>query len=161
MGPRLKLPPYVHGFIDRHGKPRFYFRRPGFKRSPLPGLPYSTEFMAAYERAKGGGRLEVGAARTRPGTVAATITGYFGSLDFANLAESTRITRRRILERFRAEHGDKGIASLERRHIVTMMDAKAKTPGSALNFLTALRAILRYAVAIGLRDNDPTVGIRN
>jgi integrase len=117
--------------------------------------------MAAYERAKGGGRLEVGAARTRPGTVAATITGYFGSLDFANLAESTRITRRRILERFRAEHGDKGIASLERRHIVTMMDAKAKTPGSALNFLTALRAILRYAVAIGLRDNDPTVGIRN
>jgi hypothetical protein len=26
MGPRLKLPKYVRGFQDRHGKPRFYFR---------------------------------------------------------------------------------------------------------------------------------------
>ena len=37
MGPRMKLPSYVHAFIDRHGKPRFYFRRAGFKKTPLPG----------------------------------------------------------------------------------------------------------------------------
>ena len=49
MGPRMKLPRYVHGFVDRHGKPRFYFRRPGFESVPLPGLPYSPEFMRAYE----------------------------------------------------------------------------------------------------------------
>jgi len=37
MGPHLmrRPPKYVHGFIDRHGKPRFYFRRPGFKQLPL------------------------------------------------------------------------------------------------------------------------------
>ena len=35
MGPRLKLPKYVHGFVDRHGKPRFYFRRPGFETKRL------------------------------------------------------------------------------------------------------------------------------
>jgi hypothetical protein len=51
MGPRLKLPRYIHAFIDRHGKPRFYFRRSGFKRVPLPGLPWSPEFMAALELA--------------------------------------------------------------------------------------------------------------
>ena len=48
MGPRLKLPKYVHGFLDRHGVPRFYYRRPGFAAVKLPGLPYPPEFMASY-----------------------------------------------------------------------------------------------------------------
>jgi hypothetical protein len=38
VGPRMKLPRYVHGFVDRHGKPRFYFRHPGFESVPLPGV---------------------------------------------------------------------------------------------------------------------------
>jgi hypothetical protein len=51
MGPRMKLPPYVHAFIDRTGRPRFYFRRRGFKQVALPGLPHSTKFMDAYRAA--------------------------------------------------------------------------------------------------------------
>jgi hypothetical protein len=43
---KLKLP-YVLGFVDRHGKPRYYFRRAGHKRVALPGLPWSPEFTAA------------------------------------------------------------------------------------------------------------------
>ena len=39
---------YVNDYVDRTGKPRFYFRRRG-KRTPLPGLPGSEEFMAAYQ----------------------------------------------------------------------------------------------------------------
>src|SRR5262245_23627189 len=66
MGPHLmKRPPkYVHGFIDRHGKPRFYFRRAGFKKEPLPGLPWSGQFMGAYEQAMAGqpASLDVGQA---------------------------------------------------------------------------------------------------
>jgi hypothetical protein len=74
MGPRLRLPRYVHAFVDRHGKARFYFRRTGFKQHPLPGLPYSPEFMTAYEAACGGEtapRAEIGIRRSKPGTVAA------------------------------------------------------------------------------------------
>jgi len=120
MGPRVmrRPPKYVQGFIDRHGKPRFYFRRPGFKRLPLPGLPWSPEFMAAYEAVLAEApRLAIGARRTRPGTVAAAVAGYFGSAAFAMGAETTRRTRRQILEKFRAEHGDKGIAALGRAHV--------------------------------------------
>ena len=49
MGPRVmsRLPKYVQGFIDRHGKARFYFRRAGFKTVALAGLPWSQPFMAA------------------------------------------------------------------------------------------------------------------
>jgi integrase len=157
----MKLPRYVHGFVDRHGKPRFYFRRPGYKRAPLPGLPHSTEFLDAYQAAlEGAPRLEIGAGRSKPGTVAAAVAGYYGSLAFASLAESTRRTRRQILERFRGDHGANGIATLGRSHVERMLNGKAKTPGYALNFLAALRALMRHAVAVGLRSDDPTVGVR-
>jgi integrase len=164
MGPRVmrRLPKFVHGFIDRHGKPRFYFRRAGHKKIPVPGLPWSPEFMAVYQEAlEGAPRVEIGATRNKPGTVAAAVAGYFGSAVFATgLAESTRRTRRRILERFREQHGEKGIATLGKIHVERMVNAKAGTPGEALNFLVALRALMRHAVTAGLRANDPTIGVR-
>jgi len=62
----MRRPPkFVNGYIDRHGKPRFYFRRAGFKKVPLPGLPWSPEFMAAYEEAFAGQPTPIGAARVR------------------------------------------------------------------------------------------------
>ena len=80
MGQHLmsRPPKYVHGFVDRHGKPRFYFRRPGFKRMALPGLPWSPEFMSAYEAALGAARVEIGASRTVAGTVNAVVIGDSG-----------------------------------------------------------------------------------
>ena len=38
---KRKLPRYTHGYVDQHGKPRFYLRRPGHKKIALPGLPWS------------------------------------------------------------------------------------------------------------------------
>ena len=42
---------YVKAYVDRHGKARHYFRKPGCKPLALPGLPGSDEFMAAYSTA--------------------------------------------------------------------------------------------------------------
>jgi hypothetical protein len=44
----------VDRFIDRHGKPRHYYRRGKGARIPLPGNPGSTAFMTAYAAAAGG-----------------------------------------------------------------------------------------------------------
>jgi hypothetical protein len=164
MGPRLKLPPYVHGFIDRNGKPRFYFRRRSYKSLPLPGLPWSPTFMAAYETAMQGEppvRIEIGSSRTTPGTVNAAIISYFNSSAFQALAAETRRSRRGILERFRAEHGDKRIALLQRAHIDRIVAAKAATPSAARNFLKALKALMAFCIANHLRDDDPTVGVKS
>ena len=70
MGQNLmrRPPKFVQGFIDRNGKARFYFRRPGFKTVPLPGLPWSPEFMAVYETTLAGQPLQIGSARVKPGT---------------------------------------------------------------------------------------------
>ena len=49
---RIRLQ-YVHEFVDRHGKVRRYFRRPGSKSVSLPGLPGTVEFMNAYSACVG------------------------------------------------------------------------------------------------------------
>jgi hypothetical protein len=85
----MKRPPkYVQGFIDRHGKPRFYFRRPGFKQMPLPGLPWSPEFMAAYELALAGQPVPIGAKRVKSGTFRALAVSYFSSLAFSSMKQA-------------------------------------------------------------------------
>src|SRR5260221_659729 len=42
-----------------------------------------------------------------------------------------------------------------------MVNTKAATPGAAMNFLVALRALMRHALTVGLRGDDPTVGVRS
>src|SRR6266436_2598109 len=160
MGPRLKLPPYVHGFIDRHGKPRWYFRRPGFKRVPLPGLPWSPEFMEAYQNALAGQPMPIGAERVIPGTLRALAVSYFASPEFLKTRPSTKYTYRNVIDRLCAEHGDKRVALLHREHVIKLLAARAHTPGTANALRTSLRALMRHAVEIGLRADDPTRDVR-
>jgi integrase len=156
---------YVHAFVDRHGRPRHYFRRGG-KRVSLPGLPGSAEFMRAYEEALEGSSLTAPIAaaiagdRTLPGTVNAMVVGYLGSAAFHRLAASSQRDYRRIMDELRRAHGDKRVAMLERKHVIHMINAKAATPVGARNFLRCLRCVIKYAMDVGARDDDPTVNIR-
>ena len=148
---------YVHEYRDVRGKLRRYFRRPGFKRIILPGLPGSTEFMAAYEQALAGlPRKEIGADRTRLGTVNAAVIGYYQCLAFRELAPSTQARRRPILERLRTEHGDKRIATLPQEFIRRMLDRMK--PVQARNWLKALRGLLDFAVGQKFRADNPARG---
>jgi integrase len=160
MGPRLKLPRYVHAFIDRQGKPRFYFRRPGFKQVPLPGLPHSTEFMDTYLSAMAGQPLPVGANRARPGTMWALALSYFASPEFRTLRLSTQRAYRGTIERLCNEHGDKRAADLRREHVIKLMAALAEQPFAANGLRIALRVMMKHAIEIGLRADDPTREVR-
>jgi integrase len=154
---RIKLD-YVHEYLDRHGKLRRYFRRPGFKRVALPGLPGSDEFMAAYQLALAGQPKPLGAERTRPGTVNAAIVGYYSSLMFRELADGSQRKYRNALERFREEHGDKRIATLPRDFIVKTLGKKSRF--AARNWFKAIRALMKFAVAENFRADDPTKGVQ-
>ena len=82
---------FVHEYKDRHGKLRRYFRRSGFKRVLLPGPPGSDEFMAAYQRAMSlATRIEIGAERTKPGTIDALIVDYLKSEAFTKARYALR-----------------------------------------------------------------------
>jgi integrase len=157
---RIKLP-FIHEFCDRHGVVRRYFRRPGLKRVPLPGPPGSEQFMSAYQAALDNtAKRELGASRTIAGSINAAAAGYLGSIAFHNLAPVSQKLYRGIIERIRRDYGDKRIALLERRHVLRILDAKAATPAAARSFLLCLRALIRHAINTGVREDDPTLGIR-
>jgi hypothetical protein len=104
----MKLPRYVNGFIDRHGKARFYFRRLGFKKVALPGLPWSPAFMETYQIALAGQPPAIGAARVLPGSIQALAISYYNSLEYLALKTSTQRVRRNIIEKFCRETDGKG-----------------------------------------------------
>lgn len=157
----MKLPRYVQGFLDRHGRPRHYLRRPGHKRVRLPGIPWTPEFMAAYEAALAGKPepVEISARRTLPGTINSLIVAYYKSDAFLKaLAPETQRMRRNILERFRAEHGDKRVVALEHRHVIRLLEERK--PHAQKNWLKTLRGLMQFAIAEGYRPNDPTANVK-
>jgi hypothetical protein len=92
----MKPPKYVNRFVDRFGMARFYFRRPGFPSIALPGLEWSPQFMAAYAEATAGQPLEIGAKKTKAGTINALCIMYYNSLAFRTLSVETQRSRRGI-----------------------------------------------------------------
>ena len=163
MGQRMmrRPPKFTHGFIDRHGKPRFYFRRPGFKRVPLPGLPWSPEFMQAYENAAAGQPAPIGGSQVKPGTLRALAASYFAAPGFRTKSAATQYTYRNIIDRLCREHGDKRAALLQREHAVRLVAARADKPSTANAFRHALRALMQHAVEIGIRADDPTRDVKS
>jgi hypothetical protein len=97
---RIKLK-FVNGFANpdrKNTRTRYYFRRRGCKAIPLPGLPGSQEFMAAYAAALAGipDQAKIGASRTLPGTINALVVSYFKSDEWQHeLGEETE--RRAVL----------------------------------------------------------------
>jgi site-specific recombinase XerD len=172
---RLRLS-YIHAFRDRHGTIRYYFRRSG-KRVPLPRLPGSDEFMAAYQAALTGVTIQIkqiGEERTIPGTLQALIAAYLdhspGSTSpFKALAPETKRTRRNILENPREMHGDKRIYRVDqygrrvplltRVHVQRIINQKSNTPFAQRNLLNTLRAMFKWAVAEDRVPDDPTLGV--
>ena len=114
--------------------------------------------MEVYEAALSGQPSQIGERRTKPGTISAAIIGYYYDQSFLALSTSTQRPLRGILERFRAEHGDKRIALLQRQHIVTLLRSKKRF--AARHWLKAIRALMKYAVEIGLRGDNPMTGVK-
>lgn len=157
--PRKRFP-FVQTFIDRHGRLRFYFRKPGHPRVALPGDYGGPEFLAAYQAAANGKPLEVGAAKTVPGSINALIVLYYSSPGFTSLRPSTARVYRNILERFREEHGQKSVAGMQPRHVRAIMAAKAATPDAANRLLGMISLLMDHAVALELRPDNPALGIK-
>lgn len=160
---RLK---HVHAFRDRHGRTRHYLRVPGQKAIPLPGEPGSPEFLAAYQAglALAGPAAPPaprGTRRATPGSLDALAVSFYASSDWAGLKATTQAAYRRIIERVRAEHGDKPVALLEAKHLRAIVAKGAgDAPAAANHRLRTLRALMRHAVDIGLRDDDPSRDLR-
>jgi integrase len=66
--------------------------------------------------------------------------------------------RRAILERFRRDYGARPLAEMQRKHVATILGRLR--PWAARNWLKALRGLMQFAVALEMRLDDPTTGIK-
>jgi integrase len=158
---RIKLR-YVNEYRDRHGKLRRYFRRPGSRAIPLPGLPGSIEFMAAYQAA-----LAVKAPpppsprHVIAGSLAAVVVGYLRSSDFINLSPSSQASYRVALKPILTAHGHRLVRELPNvaaRHIIE--EIGVSKPGMANLTRSDLSKVMAYAIEIGERTDNPFAGLK-
>ena len=116
--------------------------------------------MTAYTAAYAGVAVPKKTIRRNPadrGTIDAVITDYYQHSSFRNLAAGSQNMRRRLLERFRKNFFDRRLATLERRHIAGFLSNSS--PAVARNWLSALHNLMKFAVAAGLIEINPTIGI--
>lgn len=156
---RWKLPPRIHHYINRHGKPVFYYREPGRPKVRLRGHPGSPDFMAEYDAASvGEPKSTLGASRTVPGTVNAALVSYYQSTAFNALAKSTQQNRRAILEQFRSDHGNKRTALMHSQALQNTINDK--TPAAQRNFVKAIRGFVDHCLPLGMIKVDPLAGLK-
>jgi integrase len=158
---RIKLK-YVNEFIDRHGKVRYYFRRPGSRSVKLPGIPGSIDFMDAYQAAA----ATVAPPPASPnhvirGSLAEITAGYFRSAAFANLSSSSQQVYRHVLNPVLAAHGHRLVREMPKTAARNIIEAIGAThPGKANLTRAALSQVMAYAIETGVRTDNPLSGLK-
>lgn len=149
-----KRPAFVIREKNRHGNWRWYFRRKGHPRVRLPDEYGTEEFWAAYNAALIGQPVE----KPRPaqsGTLEWLVKRYKTSAHYVGLAETTRRTRDSIYRGVCKKSGHVDYRRITRRKIQEAMDARAKTPFTANNFLVAMSVLFDWAVRNDFVTENP------
>lgn len=157
------LPQWVSEFKDRHGKPRYRFRRKGFAQYLFKSAPGTEGFRQEYEACKQGiaaERIEPGAERTVPGSFNDLIARYYRSPDFLDPSDRTRVVYRGVIERWRAKYGKAMVRDLAARHVENMM-AEMLPHRTAANMLRKrLSALMKFAIRQGMATTNPVTATK-
>jgi integrase len=157
--------PYVKSYLDRHGKPRHYFRRKGFAKVPLPP-PGSSGFMAAYEAANTVPLSPATACahvRFLPGSLGWAIERFMVWEGYTDRAENTRRSDQKIFDELRASFGTGMLRDLRDRHVKTIRDHyrqkfSTSIADAAISRLSVLWQFADEHLDVDLASN-PTAGV--
>jgi integrase len=136
---------YLHGFVDKTGRVRYYFRYRG-TRWPLPGQPGTSEFTATYDAllkkclpTKRGSNVYFA-----PATMGYVIGKYRASDKLAKRARSTRRSYGQLLDRLQDLCGAALIADLRERH-VRALRKEFKAPSASDRAVMMVRLLWQFA----------------
>ncbi|WP_369026397.1 tyrosine-type recombinase/integrase [Qipengyuania sp. RANM35] len=157
------LPKWTSEYRDRHGKPRYRFRRKGFAQYLFKHPPGTEGFRQEYEACKRGlaaPAIEPGAGRAAPGSFDDLIGRYYRSPDFLNPSDRTREVYRGVIERWRVKYGSAKVRDLEARHVEDMM-AEMLPYRTAANMLRKrLSALMQFAIRQDMAQTNPVIATR-
>jgi integrase len=151
-----RLPPGCVEDRDRHGNIRTYYRVKGRRKVRLRGTPWTPEFMAAYDAAKGAAAEPLRKSGIAAGTWRWLCIKYFiECADYRRLDPRTQHVRRLILETTFDEPIAPGSSRLFRDFplsrisadaIEVLRDRKLAFPEAANGRMKAIRAVFKWAV---------------
>lgn len=151
--------PFVQAIIDRHGKPRYYYRRRGFARVTLPGEPGSVEFAEAYRLANLNGRRKATSPTEGPRSIGALIAEYYQSSAFP-AAPNSQKSYRSVLEQFRRQYGSEEARDFNKTNLNVIFHEMASTPAQASLLRKRLRAVFDLGEALGWVKENPIVATK-
>ena len=135
---------YVKRYADRHGRVRYYFRRPGYPSATLPDLE-DPGFLAAYAAASSRARRGATSPNTRK-SFDALFDAYFASRDFTALAAHTQRSYRSNVSHFLEHFGTRDCTLFSRPALESYLDLRSDEPGAASNFLKRMKQVLDFGV---------------
>jgi integrase len=161
-----RLPPGCVEDIDRHGNVRIYFRAKGARKVRLRGTPWTPDFMAAYDEAKGAAPKP-----TKSGVGIGTwrwlCTKYFAECaDYKRLDPRTRHVRRQVLESTYDEpiapdspkfFRDMPLSKMTADAVEVLRDRKLEFPEAANARVKAIRQVFKFGVKKKDKDGKPYV----
>jgi integrase/recombinase XerD len=162
---------YVNSFDDARGKLRHTFRRKGHKKVTIKGRLGSPDFMDAYHALLGktGGAkpvADIGASRTKAGTIDALIANYKKHDDFTTaLSKAKQDMRRPILDHFRdfktpsgRRYGNNRLAGLQEKDIRASLEGRK--PNAQRNWIKVIRRLIAFGKLQGECSIDLSAGIK-
>jgi integrase len=157
------LPQWVSEYRDRHGKPRYRFRRKGFATYSFKATPGTEAFRSEYKACVDGVAAELltpGADRIRQGSFDDLVSRYYRSPDFLDPGERTQTVYRGVIERWRAKYGKAMVRDLEARHVQTWMTDMLPHRTSANMLRKRLRALMDFAIRMGMATTNPVIATK-
>ncbi|MBO6542346.1 MAG: tyrosine-type recombinase/integrase [Alphaproteobacteria bacterium] len=159
------MPPRVQREITRHGKVVYYVRpQHQGRRIRMHQEPFSKEWWAEYNAIMTGQPVPQTAEQVKKapvkGNLSWLIAQYRQSGDWARLSIATRKNRENIYRNIVAQAGDVPYDRITRTDVVRGQERRASKPFAARDYLKALRALFKWAVANQHAKYNPTEGVR-
>ena len=145
--------PYLHIYLDRHGKTRAYYRRGKFSK-PVKGTPGTDEFLDNYNAVHGAYKCGP-ALRPAKGTFRYLCEEYFKSTKFSDLSDRSKAEYRRLLKDMQSRIGEQALDALEEPHFITWQSGRVDVPREANNTLALLKQVFAYGVRLKLLPVSP------
>jgi integrase len=65
-----------------------------------------------------------------------------------------------VIDGFLEQHGHRQVKQMTREHVDIIIGKMASKPGAGIILLKRVRTLVRYAMALGWTDRDPTAGVK-
>jgi len=172
-----RLPKYCVEDTDRYGNIRVYFRKAGYPKTRLTGIPWTDEFMEQYKAALEAQRPDCIASDParglpQPGTWRWLCVEYFRRCaTYLRMDQTTREAYRRILEgTFEEPISTQGNASglkfaglpvtrMTTKHVRALRDRKIEAPEAANSRVKTIRSVFKWALDDELASNNPAAAV--